>query len=85
MVKRLYFLPSNKSRVAQVKFSSCSSHSYYKYEKNQFLRMKKESEYSASGLIIESGMENDTISAKDHRKVCFSEGFVNDPLKNLAV
>lgn len=47
--------------------------------------MKKESEYSASGLIIESGMENDTISAKDHRKVCFSEGFVNDALKNLAL
>lgn len=47
--------------------------------------MKKEKQCSASGLIIESGMENDTISAKDHRKVCFSERFVNDPLKNLAL
>lgn len=47
--------------------------------------MKKQNECSASGLIIESGMENDTISAKDHRKVCFSERFVNDPLKNLAL
>ena len=47
--------------------------------------MKKKSECSVSGLIIESGMENDIVSANDHRKVCFSETFVNDPLKNLAV
>lgn len=47
--------------------------------------MKKKSECSVSGLIIESGMENDIVSANDHRKACLSETSVNDPLKNLAV
>ena len=47
--------------------------------------MKKKSGCTVSGLIIESSMENDIVSANDHRKVCFSEAFVNDILKNLAM
>lgn len=35
--------------------------------------MKKKSECSASVLMIESSMDNNIVSANDHRKVGFSE------------